>query len=128
MVAELRLTIAEQDLTMMEENIFDNDDWHELNHNMVTTIRKDSVTFHLHKTTNNTIAMMGKMNIKLTTPTQFDGKFHNSMYGLARRSIETIDINKIQDDYTSDDVTRLRYDFLQYLQKLIKRTTTSTTT
>eukprot|EP00971_Amphidinium_carterae_P249994 4962636-Amphidinium_carterae.2 len=50
---------------------------------MATTIRKDSVTLHIHKTTNNTIAMMGKMNFKRPTPTQF-GKIHNSMSGLEK--------------------------------------------
>eukprot|EP00971_Amphidinium_carterae_P287474 5706317-Amphidinium_carterae.1 len=91
---------------------------------MVTTIRKDSVTLHIHKTTNNTIGMMGKMNFKRPTPTQFDGKktqfnewagevkdyltIHNAhieeYMDESSRSIETINIASIQDEYTNEAV------------------------
>eukprot|EP00971_Amphidinium_carterae_P191614 3802354-Amphidinium_carterae.1 len=75
--------------------------------------------------------MMGKMNIKLPMPTQFDGKnpqfhewsgevkahlsFHNVhiedyMDG-SGRSVETIDIKNIQTAYTADDVTKLQQRF-----------------
>eukprot|EP00971_Amphidinium_carterae_P023780 468891-Amphidinium_carterae.1 len=61
--------------TIKDESVFDNDEyWRVMHNNMVTTIRKDSVTFHIHKTTSNTIGMMGRMNTKLPTPTQFDGR------------------------------------------------------
>eukprot|EP00971_Amphidinium_carterae_P194759 3864710-Amphidinium_carterae.1 len=75
--------------------------------------------------------MMGKMNIKLPMPTQFDkkitqlnewageekvyltihnGHIHDHM-NESERSIETIDIKNILEDYTADDVTRLRIRF-----------------
>eukprot|EP00971_Amphidinium_carterae_P190477 3780263-Amphidinium_carterae.2 len=88
---------------------------------------KDFVTFHIHKTTSNTIGMMGRMNIKLPTPTQFDGRFpqFNEWAGEVKayltihnvhiddymdefsKSVEAINIANIQDDYTTEDVNRL---------------------
>eukprot|EP00971_Amphidinium_carterae_P191985 3809184-Amphidinium_carterae.2 len=66
--------------TITDENVFDNDEyWRGTHDNMVTIVGKESVTFHIHKTTNNTMGIMGKMNIKLA----MEG-IHNSTSGLER--------------------------------------------
>eukprot|EP00971_Amphidinium_carterae_P232121 4606404-Amphidinium_carterae.1 len=108
-VAELRVTIAERDETIIEENIFDNDDKNGLNNN--------TVRLHVHKTNDNTVAMMGKMSIKLPTPTQFDGKnpqFNekiNSQQYLqkvqtnTRSTQTTLNIRKKKDDIMSSSQT-----------------------
>eukprot|EP00971_Amphidinium_carterae_P064478 1277265-Amphidinium_carterae.1 len=123
MVAELRLqTIAERDGTIIEDNILNKENEDELN---------NTVRLHVHMTDDNTIAMMGKMNIKLPTPTQFDGKnpqfnqwtgevkvyltIHNVHFedymDECTRSIETINIIDLQIDYTADDLTKLNTKF-----------------
>eukprot|EP00971_Amphidinium_carterae_P120354 2384759-Amphidinium_carterae.2 len=115
MVAEFRIqTIAERDETITEDNILDKENEDELS---------NTVRLHVHMTDDNTIAMMGKMNIKLPTPTQFDGKnpqfnewagevkayltIHNVHFDdymdECTRSVETLNITIIQDDYTPDD-------------------------
>eukprot|EP00971_Amphidinium_carterae_P148663 2947605-Amphidinium_carterae.2 len=58
----------------MDDNIYDNDDECEFDNNTVTTIRQNLITLHMHKTTNNTITKMQRMNIKLPTPAQLDGR------------------------------------------------------
>eukprot|EP00971_Amphidinium_carterae_P036117 709730-Amphidinium_carterae.2 len=66
MVAELRFrTLAERDETIMEDTILNKENEEELN---------NTVRLHVHMTDDNTIAMMGKMNIKLPMPTRFNGK------------------------------------------------------
>eukprot|EP00971_Amphidinium_carterae_P222845 4422362-Amphidinium_carterae.1 len=73
---------------------------------------------------------MGKMNIKLPTPTHFDERFpqfnewgevkahvmiHNAhiedYMDESSRSVETVNIANIQDDYTTKGVNRLRQQF-----------------
>eukprot|EP00971_Amphidinium_carterae_P330669 6463831-Amphidinium_carterae.5 len=78
---------------------FDNDDEYALSADMVTTLQEDSTTPHVHKTTNNTIAMIQKMNIKLPTPTQLDGK-HPQFNEWAR------EVKAYPHDPQSDDITR----------------------
>eukprot|EP00971_Amphidinium_carterae_P258764 5135721-Amphidinium_carterae.1 len=79
-----------------DENIVDNDeDWHELSYNIVTTFRKDSVTLHINKTTNDTIGMMGKMN---TT-------------GWTKSTLQRMGWT-IQKSYFADDDSRLQQRFL----------------
>eukprot|EP00971_Amphidinium_carterae_P241342 4792126-Amphidinium_carterae.2 len=102
-----------------------------MHNNMVTKIRKDLVTLHIHKTTNNTIGMMGKIKINLPTPTQFYGRspqsnewagevkvdlrIHNvhieDYMDESSRLDETINIANIQSKYTTEDVNRLRQRF-----------------
>eukprot|EP00971_Amphidinium_carterae_P346047 6487301-Amphidinium_carterae.1 len=68
MVAELRLTMTtttERGNTLIDDNICDNDDEKKDNSTLLLLL-------HVHETRGNTIGLMGQMNIKLPTPTQFD--------------------------------------------------------
>eukprot|EP00971_Amphidinium_carterae_P193608 3841622-Amphidinium_carterae.1 len=99
MAAELR--------TITDENIFDNDEyWRETRNNMVNTIRMDSVTLHIHKTTN-TLGMMGRVKAYLMIQNVNIEDYMDE----SSRSVEKISIADIQDDYTTEDVIRLRQRF-----------------
>eukprot|EP00971_Amphidinium_carterae_P223060 4426256-Amphidinium_carterae.1 len=126
MVAELRLTeggetIVNEDEQSRENNL--------INENEIDENKK--VTLHVHMTSDNTIAMMGKMNIKLPTPTQFDGKnlqfnewagevktyltTHNVHFedymDNCTNSIDVVHISDIQDNYTAEDYIKLNNKF-----------------
>eukprot|EP00971_Amphidinium_carterae_P040963 804617-Amphidinium_carterae.1 len=84
-----------------------------------------------YDTKDNTVGMMQKMNIKLPTPTQFDGrnpqfnewagvvKAHLSIHNVhiedymdaGSRSVATIVLSDIQDEYTEGDTRRLNTRF-----------------
>eukprot|EP00971_Amphidinium_carterae_P091371 1808773-Amphidinium_carterae.1 len=106
-------SMTERGDTIIDDNIFDNDDE-----------KKDNSTIlHAHKTKDNTIGMMGQMNIKLPTPTQFDQEPtiqrvsrrgqslpHNTQcledyVNKCTKSIENVNMSDIQDEHTADDVT-----------------------
>eukprot|EP00971_Amphidinium_carterae_P053069 1045230-Amphidinium_carterae.1 len=115
MVAEHRLTKGE---TSIEDSILNN---------KKETEENNTVILHVHMIDNNTIGMMGKMNIKLPAPTQFDGNnpqfkkwagevqayltLHNVHFkdytDNGTSSIDVVNIFEIQDDYTSEDYIKL---------------------
>eukprot|EP00971_Amphidinium_carterae_P338424 6475745-Amphidinium_carterae.2 len=91
----------------------------------------NTVTLHVHMIDDKTTGMMGKMHIKLPTPTQFDGKnpqfnkwdgkvkayftirnvhFEDYMDSCTS-SIDVVHTSDIQDEYTADDYTKLNNKF-----------------
>eukprot|EP00971_Amphidinium_carterae_P148998 2954061-Amphidinium_carterae.2 len=103
MVAKLRLTekgetIISEDKQSRENNL--------INENEIED--NNIVTLHVHMMNDNTIAMMGKMNIKLPTPAHFDGKNpqFNEWAGEAKAYLTIHD-----DNYTAEDYIKLNNKF-----------------